>query len=133
MKTVVINENLTLEINGIRTKEGGLLIKRISKLMKKAQTDNEFRMAMNGLLTLVDQDKLSPGTILAALPMILSEFYDEFIGLMSDLIHIPVEEIEEFDIDKTIEVAMAIMEETDFEKVKNLLKNFKGLQTKFVK
>lgn len=127
MKTIIINENKSLEIKGIRTKEGGLLIKRLSSLFKKAQTDEDLRYAFNGIIALVDNKNINATTIVTLIPTIITSFYDEFIGLLSDLTGLTLDEIDDLELDKTIEIVLAIAEETDFNKLAGLLKNFNSL------
>lgn len=129
MKTIVINEEKSIDVRGIKTKEGGMLMKRIGTLMKKAQTDDDFRYAFNGLIALASSgDKITSATVVTIMPIIIANFYDEYIELLSDLTGLTVEEIEDLEIDKTVEITQAIVEETDFNKLMGLLKNFKGLQ-----
>lgn len=121
-------EEIVVVIKPINVKSAAQIMNRVSSLFKRAEDDKNFRMALNGLVSIVGQEQdLNGGLMIMILPHIITNFFDELIDLVSDLTKQPREVIEELQIEELMEIVATIVEVNDFEKVKALLKNFSGI------
>lgn len=137
----VTGEEKVIIVGRLSARSGGALVKRVSKVFQLANKDQDFRVALNGLITLIEQsateEATNPNVIWQGLigTMLASDIlYQEFLGFLGDALNIESDELDEIDLENIIELAIAIKGVNDFKLIKTLLSNFqKGAKQKVQK
>lgn len=118
-------EEQTIMLRSLTAKSGSLILKRISNLFEKAKTDDSLRASINGLLSMFDKENnaIDFPTMMLLLPSMSSTIFDELLGLISDMSFLPVEDLEELELEELFKIANELVQINDFSKIFALLKN----------
>lgn len=109
----------------VKSLNAGNLGKIVNNFSNIANKVYENKALMN--LVNKQQMDLSSSALVLAVPIILGEFFDELVELISDITKIDSEIIEELELDDLILILTTIVEINDFEKITKSIKNLMGL------
>ena len=120
---VKINENKSIDVVGIKAKQLSIVLTKFKELTVRAKEDESVAAALSGI-SYIFNDKPNKAVLVQLVPQMLATFYDEFLDIMTQLFSLTKDEVDNMDLDVVIEVISALIQETDFPKIADLLKKF---------
>lgn len=120
---VKINENKSIDVVGIKAKQLSIVLTKFKELTARAKEDESVAAALSGI-SYIFNDKPNKAVLVQLVPQMLATFYDEFLDIMTQLFPLTKDEVDNMDLDVVIEVISALIQETDFPKIADLLKKF---------
>ena len=120
---VKINENKSIDVVGIKAKQLSIVLTKFKELTVRAKEDESVAAALSGI-SYIFNDNPNRAVLVQLVPQMLATFYDEFLDIMTQLFPLTKDEVDNMDLDVVIEVISALIQETDFPKIADLLKKF---------
>ena len=120
---VKINENKSIDVVGIKAKQLSIVLTKFKELTARAKEDESVAAALSGI-SYIFNDKPNKAVLVQLVPQMLATFYDEFLDIMTQLFSLTKDEVDNMDLDVVVEIISALIQETDFPKIADLLKKF---------
>lgn len=120
---VKINENKSIDVVGIKAKQLSIVLTKFKELTARAKEDESVAAALSGI-SYIFNDKPNKAVLVQLVPQMLATFYDEFLDIMTQLFPLTKDEVDNMDLDVVVEIISALIQETDFPKIADLLKKF---------
>lgn len=120
---VQINENKSIDVVGIKAKQLSIVLTKFKELTARAKEDESVAAALSGI-SYIFNDNPNKAVLVQLIPQMLATFYDEFLDIMTQLFPLTKDEVDNMDLDVVVEIISALIKETDFPKIADLLKKF---------
>lgn len=120
---VKINENKSIDVVGIKAKQLSIVLTKFKELTARAKEDESVAAALSGI-SYIFNDNPNKAVLVQLVPQMLATFYDEFLDIMTQLFSLTKDEVDNMDLDVVVEIISALIQETDFPKIADLLKKF---------
>lgn len=120
---VKINENKSIDVVGIKAKQLSIVLTKFKELTVRAKEDESVAAALSGI-SYIFNDNPNRAVLVQLVPQMLATFYDEFLDIMTQLFSLTKDEVDNMDLDVVVEIISALIQETDFPKIADLLKKF---------
>ncbi len=120
---VKINENKSIDVVGIKAKQLSIVLTKFKELTARAKEDESVAAALSGI-SYIFNDNPNKAVLVQLVPQMLATFYDEFLDIMTQLFPLTKDEVDNMDLDVVVEIISALIQETDFPKIADLLKKF---------